>query len=94
MNTFRLEPHHADAIDRIAKARGREPADIGAAMVIDIGPGASDGEKTAWLWDAQIRCGIERRPPRRAERSADEWIAIEAAYRDSEAAIDTTEIDR
>ena len=93
MSTFRLELHHVTAIDRIAKARGREPADIGAAMLLDIGPEASDGAKVAWLWDAQIRCGLERRPPRRAERSADEWIAIEAAYRDSEQAIDTTEID-
>ena len=47
MSTFRLEPHHVTAIDQIATARGREPADIGAAMVLDIGPEASDGAKTA-----------------------------------------------
>lgn len=80
MNDFRLEPHHVAAIDRIAEARGREPADIGAAMLLDIGPAASDGAKGAWLWEAQIRCGLERRPPPRAARSVDEWIAIEAAY--------------
>lgn len=80
MSTFRLASHHVDAIDRIAKARGREPADIGAAMVMDIGPAASDGAKGAWLWEAQIQCGLERRPPPRAARSVDEWIAIESAY--------------
>jgi len=84
MNTFRLEPHHVTAIDQIATARGREPADIGAAMVLDIGPEASDGAKSAWLWEARIRCGLEQRAPRQAApRAAAEWIAIEAAWKEA-----------
>jgi hypothetical protein len=89
-----IHPHHLARIVRLADARQRPPETIVAAMLMDLGSAPSPGQIAAWLWSECVKTGIER-PSNFHDRaqSVAAWQALEAAWRDSEAAIEIAELD-
>ena len=89
-----IHPHHLARIVRLADARQRPPEMIVAAMLMDLGAAPSPGQIAGWLWSECVKTGIER-PSNFHDRaqSVAAWQALEAAWRDSEAAIEIAELD-
>jgi hypothetical protein len=89
-----IHPHHLARIVRLADARQRPAETIVAAMLMDLGATPSPGQIAAWLWSECVKTGIER-PSNFHDRaqSVAAWRALEAAWRDSEAAIEIAELD-
>ena len=89
-----IHPHHLARIVRLADARQRSAETIVAAMLMDLGDAPSPGQIAGWLWSECVKTGIER-PSSFHDRaqSVSAWQALEAAWRDSEAALEVTELD-
>jgi len=89
-----IHPHHLNRIVRLADARQRPAETIVAAMLMDLGDAPTPGQIAGWLWSECVKTGIER-PSSFHDRaqSVAAWQALEAAWRDSEAALEVTEID-
>lgn len=89
-----IHPHHLARIVRLADARQRPAETIVATMLLDLGPEPTAGQIAGWLWAECVKTGIEC-PSNFHDRaqSVAAWQALEAAWRDSEAALEVTELD-
>ena len=89
-----IHPHHLARTVRLADARQRPAETIVAAMLMDLGDAPTPGQIAGWLWTECVKTGIER-PSNFHDRaqSVAAWQALEAAWRDSEAALEVTELD-